>query len=331
MSNDTLPRPQRIVTLTPNPVLDRTLTVPQVTLDTVLRATEVRLDAGGKGFNVARALTTMGAQQTFGGDAVLAMALVGGATGALLESMLHAWGVATRFVQVQEETRTNIVVTEADGARHLKVNEPGPLISAFELEQLLAAVDDEVRSGDLWVLAGSLPRGLAPDFYARLVTRIQARGARVALDASGEALRLGLTSAPFLAKPNGLEVAEATGLPVNDPSEAAAAARRLVAMGVAIAAISLGSDGLVVGSAVGGGETQVLHARPPTITARNTVGAGDAAVSGCLWALLLGEDADSLARWGAACGTAAAARAGVTFGTLDEVAAVANQVQVRRL
>ncbi len=318
-------RPQRIVTLTPNPVLDRTLTVPRVQLDTVLRADELRLDAGGKGFNVSRALKTMG-------SATLAMALVGGATGRLLQEMLHAWGVATRFVPIHDETRTNIVVTEPDGAHHLKVNEAGPQIRPQELEQLLAAVDDELQPGDLWVLAGSLPRGLRPDFYALLVERIGARGGAAALDASGAALQLGLQAAPFLAKPNGLEVAEATGLPASTPEEAAAAARRLLELGVQLPAISLGADGLLLAALVGGASVpEIWHAQPPVIVALNTVGAGDAAVAGMVWALAQGMGPAEVVRYGAATGTAAAARPGVTFATLDEVETVARQVVVRRM
>lgn len=318
-------RPLRVVTLTPNPVLDRTLTVPQVLLDTVLRADEVRLDAGGKGFNVSRALKTMGSES-------VAMALVGGATGALLEEMLHAWGVTTRFVQVHDETRTNIVVTEADGAHHLKVNEAGPQIRPHELEQLLAAIDDVLQPNDLWVLAGSLPRGLPADFYARLIERIGARGGAVVLDASGEPLRQGLQAAPFLAKPNALEAAEATGLPVAGVEEAAAAARRLLAQGVRLPAISLGADGLLLAALEGAATVpEVWHAQPPPIVALNTVGAGDAAVAGMVWALAQGLAAPEVVRYGAACGTAAAARAGVTFATLVEVEAMAQQVVVRRL
>jgi len=311
---------QRIVTLTPNPVLDRTLTVPRVLLDTVLRADEVRLDAGGKGFNVSRALKVMGTD-------TLAMALAGGATGTLLEQMLHDWGVATHFVWVHDETRTNIVVTEADGARHLKVNEPGPLVSAEELARLLAAVEAEVRPGDLWVLAGSLPRGVPADLYARLIECVQSRGALAVLDASGAGLKLGLQARPFLAKPNALEAAEVTGLPVATVDDAVSAAKALCAQGVAVVAISLGSDGLMV--AAGGPDSmQVCHAQPPSVQALNTVGAGDAAVAGMVWALAQGKGLDELARWGAACGTAAAMRAGVTFGTFAEVEAIAQAVRL---
>lgn len=319
MTDSLLPRPQRIVTLTPNPVLDRTLTVPEVLLDTVLRATEVRFDAGGKGFNVSRALMALGVE-------TLAVALVGGATGRTLEQMLHEQGVATRFVQVHDETRTNIVVTEADGARHLKVNEAGPLVLPAELAAFEAAIEEEARPGDLWVLAGSLPRGMPAAFYAEAIERLRRRGALAALDASGDALRLGLAAQPFLAKPNHLELAEATGLPLASLDEIVEAARAVVRGGVAVAAVSLGADGLLVATDEG-----AWHARPPAITARNTVGAGDATVAGIVWALLQGETPAGLARWGAASGTAAAARAGVTFGAADDVRRMADLVDVQRV
>jgi 1-phosphofructokinase family hexose kinase len=320
-----LARPSRIVTLTPNPNIDRTLTVPRVKLDTVLRALEVRQDAGGKGFNVARQLKALGSES-------LAMAFVGGDTGRAIAQMMHDGGVATRLVQVADETRLCIVVTEPDGATHLKVNEPGPTISVAEFDALLAAVADEARAGDLWVLAGSLPRGLPVDFYAQVIALLRTQGAHVLLDASGEALRAGVAARPFCAKPNLLELAEATGRPMETVADAAEGARLLCAGGIALVAVSMGPDGLLLAVAGAGKEpARIWHAQPPAIQALNSVGAGDAAVAGIAWALAAGHAPAEVARWAVACGTAAAQREGVTFGAHDEVAAVARQVRVEEI
>lgn len=307
----------RIRTLTPNPNLDRTLTVPAVRLEEVLRATESRLDPGGKGFNVSRALKGLGMES-------LAVALLGGADGARLGELLAAHGVAMRAVPIADETRTCYVVTDAAGSRHLKVNEPGPFVTEAEAAALFAVVAEEARPGDLWVLAGSLPRGLQDDFFERLIRLLRMHDARPVLDASGEALRLGLRALPFMIKPNALEAGELLGAPVRTPAEAAQAATRLCDAGVTIVAISLGAEGLVM--AQGG---HVVHALPPAVQARNTVGAGDATVAGMLWALAQGLPLIEMARWGAACGTAAAMRPGTDFGTLANVRAVAARVSVQ--
>lgn len=303
----------RVFTVTPNPVLDRTLTVPQLVLDDVLRASSVHLDAGGKGFNVSRALAAMEMPST-------AMAFLGGDTGRRLAQMMAERGVMCDFTPIAQETRTNIVVQEP-GGRHLKVNEAGPEISPAEVQAMLARIGEVAQEGDIWVFAGSLPRGVAADFYRICVETVQARGARAVLDVNGDSLREGLRARPFLAKPNLLEAGQATGRDVRTVDDAWAALRSLLDGGVKIAAISMGAEGLIAGS----GE-HFVWARPPAIVARNTVGAGDATVAGMIWALAQGWELEECARHGVACGTTAVTRPGVDFGALDEVKAMAQRV-----
>jgi 1-phosphofructokinase len=308
----------RIVTVTPNPVLDRTLTVPELRLNAVLRASSTLLDAGGKGFNVSRGLHALGLAST-------AMGFVGGATGGLLESMLHALSIATDFVHCAGETRTNVVVTQPDGT-HVKVNEAGPLISALELQNFYRLAEARARPGDLWALCGSLPRGLPDDFYAALIRILHHRGAQAVLDASGDALALGLAAGPFLVKPNQEEAAAATGLAVESVEDARRALEVLRGRGPQIVAVSLGAGGLLVG----GPDGQVLHLRPPQVEAISAVGLGDSLVAGMIAALARGESLAGAARWGAACGTAKATLPGVEMPTAELVAQFAEQVQIAR-
>jgi 1-phosphofructokinase family hexose kinase len=307
----------RIVTLTPNPVLDRTLTVPTVILNEVLRATDKRDDLGGKGFNVSSALKAMGMDS-------LALGFVGGATGDRLQQMLAERGIATKLLQISDETRTNIVVTDALGVQHVKVNEAGPLVTELEVEQLATMVEQEARNGDYWVLAGSLPRGVPHDFYARLISCIQNRGGRALLDASGPALLHGLAARPSLIKPNALEVSEATGISATNVAEAASAARSLQARGIETVAISLGAEGMLAAR-----DNDLVYAAPPQVTAVSAVGLGDAALAGMLWALIHDLPFEQVVRWSVACGTAAALKPGTSFATLDEVRTVEAAVSSR--
>lgn len=295
-----------IITVTPNPVLDRTITVPELALNDVLRAAEVRLDWGGKGFNVSRALAAMEMPS-------LVMGFLGGATGEMLDAGLRQLGLETDFITVAGETRTNIVIAEPSG-RHIKVNEAGPTVAAAAQTALMDALTSRLKPGDICVLAGSLPPGIAPDFYARLIRVVRAAGAVAVLDASGDALRLGVDAAPNLVKPNEHEAAQVTGRTIRSIDDAARVARLLTARGVGIAALSLGAEGLVLAA----GE-RAVHAQPPRIREVINVGAGDAAVAGMVWALAQEYDLGELARWGAAFGAAAAAKAGVSFGTRAEL------------
>lgn len=305
-----------IYTITLNPGLDRTLTVPAIQDNQVLRATSSRLDWGGKGFNVARGLQALGIPS-------VALGLVGGYTGQMLAEGLHGLGIATDFVAIPGETRTNTVIAEADSDRYIKVNEAGPNVPPDALDALIAKVRSLVRPGDYWAICGSLPPGVPTGFYAELVTLIQGAGGYACLDTSGAAMRLGCAAAPFWVKPNVEEAHELTGIPIDDITAAQQAATHILEQGVRRVALSLGADGMLLATA-----DEAIQARPPRVGVRTLVGVGDALLAGMLYALARDMPLPDVARWGVAAGTAAAMREGVDMGSLEEVQAVAAQVTV---
>jgi 1-phosphofructokinase family hexose kinase len=305
-----------IYTVTLNPALDRELTVPALAFDEVLRATAMRTDVGGKGFNVSRMLAALGAES-------VALGFAGGPTGAALRDGLEAQGIATDFIWVAGETRTNISIVSEQRGHHLKVNEPGPTISAEECATLRAQLRERARPGDWWVLAGSLPPGVPTSLYAELIGDLKVAGAYTALDTSGAALRLGCEARPTLIKPNASELAQLTGRECASVEQALAAASTLA--GIDYVAISLGAAGALLAHA-GRGWLGV----PPTIEERNPIGAGDSMVAGLVWRLSQGDSAGALG-WGIACGAAAASRDGTAVGSYAEVAALRAQVQLSEL
>jgi 1-phosphofructokinase len=306
-----------VVTVTLNPALDRTLTVPRIAFGEVMRATAVHIDWGGKGFNVSRTLRALGAES-------VAMGFVGGATGQVLARGLASLGIATDFVHIAGETRTNVVI--ADAERYVKANEAGPTVQAEEVAAFLDRVRGRVAPGDIWVFSGSLPPGAPLDLYARLIDVVQAGGARALLDTSGEPLRLGCEAVPYLVKPNLAEAQEATGRAVARDGDALAAAGFFLRQGVELAALSFGADGLLLASA-----QRAILARPPRVRVRNPVGAGDALLAGIAWALERGAPLEEMVRWGVACGTASAVREGVGVIARAEVEALYEEVSVERM
>jgi 1-phosphofructokinase family hexose kinase len=296
-----------IITLTLNPGLDRTLTVPRILFDGVLRATQTQLDWGGKGFNVSRALRAMGVDS-------LAMGLVGGTTGQKLERGLADLGIATDLVQIAGETRTNVVIADASVEQHIKVNEAGPTVKPRELDALLDRVRERARPGDVWILSGSLPPGAPLDFYAQLIELVHRSGATAFLDTSGEPLRLGCAARPFLVKPNAVEAEEMTGQAIGSNTDALQAAGFFLEQGIELVALSLGADGLLLASG-----QEIVQAIPPQVQVRNSVGAGDALLAGVTWALKRALPLEEAALWGVAAGTAAAMREGVGVGSYSEV------------
>ncbi|MFI6935585.1 1-phosphofructokinase [Streptomyces sp. NPDC050287] len=258
-----------ILTVTPNPSLDRTYEVPALERGEVIRATGERMDPGGKGVNVSRAVSAAG-QRT------VAVLPLGGAPGALVAALLDAQGIEVAPVPVAGATRSNIALAESDGVL-TKINAPGPELSSAEQESLLETVRAQSRDADWIACCGSLPRGLAPQWYAELVARAHAVGARIALDTSGPALLAALRERPDVVKPNAEELAEAVGRPLSTVGDAVKAAEELREMGARAVLASLGADGQLL---VDGAGAWFASARVDVV--RSNVGAGDSSLAGFL-------------------------------------------------
>lgn len=305
-----------IYTVTLNPAVDRELVVDKIVFDTVLRASKWRVDCGGKGFNVARMLQSLGTSS-------VALGFAAGKTGELLKDQLQSLGIETGFVWVRGETRTNISIVSADHDHYVKVNEPGPTISGEDLDKLMREVRELARPGDSWVLAGSLPPGAPTSIYADMITILQSAGAQVFLDTSDKALRLACQANPFLIKPNAEEAQELTGLPINTPAEIAVVGKAIQAMGAGNVIISLGKQGAML---VNG--KHAWFAASPEIVERNPIGAGDSMVAGLVWGLTQGHGMPEALRRGIACGAATASQSGTSVGTLAQVNELSTQVRL---
>lgn len=260
-----------ILTVTPNPSLDRTYELPGLVRGTVLRATADRVDPGGKGINVSRAVAAAGHR-------TVAVAPMGGPEGALLARLLGEHGIEAAGVPVTGSTRINVTLVEPDTTL-TKINAAGPELSAAEAEDVLEAVRARSAAADWIACCGSLPRGLPPQWYAELVARSHRAGARIALDTSGAALTAALREGPDVIKPNAQELAEAVGRPLATVGDALKAAEELRERGAGAVLASLGADGQLLVEASGS-----YFATARVATVRSNVGAGDASLAGFLTA-----------------------------------------------
>ncbi|MEI7468657.1 MAG: 1-phosphofructokinase [Chloroflexota bacterium] len=303
-----------IYTLTLNPAVDRELTVPEIVFDTVLRASQCRVDAGGKGFNVSRMLQALGVHS-------MALAFAGGQNGEMLKTELERLGIGTDFVAVRGETRVNVSIVTPQNQHYIKVNEAGPTIEPIDEQHLLVKVLQLVKPNDWWVLSGSPPPGASPDIYATLVAMIQTGGAYAALDASGLALQAGCCAKPGLLKPNREELAGLTGLPVETLTQVKTALLAAQTQTAGRVVVSLGKDGALFCD-----DGQVWLAQPPAIREQNPIGAGDSMLAGLVWGLSQGQPLLEAMRWGVACGSATASLPGTTVGSKVLVESLLPQV-----
>ncbi|MGH2750916.1 MAG: 1-phosphofructokinase [Actinomycetota bacterium] len=258
-----------IVTLTPNPSVDRTVEVDSLERGSVVRARSGRVDPGGKGINVARALVAHG-------HAVTAVLPCGGSEGKQLTGLLDAARIDVVGVPIAGSIRANITVVEPDGTV-TKLNEPGPHLSPDEAASLNEATVLTARAAQWLVACGSLPLGVADDFYARVIEQLSPTAIKIAIDTSGSALLKSLPAAPDVIKPNIEELSDAAGIPVRTLGDALTAALKLREQGSFTVIASLGADGaLYVDDSV------VRHAEVSVDDPRSSVGAGDALLAGFL-------------------------------------------------
>ena len=302
-----------ILTLTANPSLDRTISLPgALARGAVQRAVSAGEEPGGKGVNVSRALTVSG---------IRSVAVLPGAGADPVMTGLRQAGVEYLNLPIGAPLRSNITLTEPDGTT-TKVNAPGPPLRPVEQEALIALLVGACTAGSercSWlVMAGSLPPEVPPDFYASVAhavkERLGARAPRIAIDSSGPPLMGALLhgAEPDLLKPNADELSEATGFSSEaaleaDPLLAARAAGMLLERGVGAVLATLGARGALLVTAGG----SWLATRPP-VQARSTVGAGDSALAGYLLAEVAGAAPPDCLRQAVAHGAAAASLPGTT-------------------
>jgi 1-phosphofructokinase len=295
-----------IVTVTLNPSLDRTLRVLRLERGAVQRALHADTDPGGKGVNVARALSAHGTP-------VVTVLPVGGSTGQALVAQLREAGVDHVAVPGVSRTRANVSIVEPDGTT-TKINEPGVALTSRELEAVTTAVIDRIEPGDWVVTAGSIAPGQDPEVYAEIGRAVRAAGARWAVDTSDVALSASLVGRPDLVKPNREELSDVLGVELVTLAEVVEACRGLVNGNGLTVLCSLGGDGAVLVD-----RDHAWHATGPRVRVENTVGAGDALLAGYLHGLTVqGGPADGL-RTGVAWATAAVATPGTGVPAPDRV------------
>lgn len=313
----------RVVTLTLNPALDRSVTLDALRPGHVHRARGTRSDAAGKGVNVAACLADWGVP-------VAAAGILGQDNAAPFQALLAAKGIEDRFVRIPGETRTNLKLFDAETGDTTDLNLPGLAVDSATLDLVRALLRRDVTSDALVVLAGSLPGGVVPGIYAEIAAELRPRGARLVLDASGPALAAALAAPaealPFAVKPNRHELEDWVGRPLPTLADVVGAARDLVARGIPLVVVSLGAEGALFAAADG-----MVHAHPPPTRVTSTVGAGDALVAGLVAGLHAGLDRVATARLAMAFAAGKLGLAGANLPARETVLAIARTVRVESL
>jgi len=305
-----------ILTLTLNPAIDRNVMVDRLVFEDRAYILSTSESAGGRGINASCVI------HSFGGR-TLAITVSGGPSGARLEKYLAGCGFPAEIVPIANEVRNNLTITDKQGLT-VKLNEIGPYVSAAELDRLEAGVRARLPETKWLMICGSVPPGVPPNFYSKLLTAAREHGVKTLLDTDGESLVEGLAAGPTAVAPNQQEAERLLSTALLTRTHFREAASKIRGMGAEAVVLSLGSRG-----AVGAFQGHLWEAIPPRVDAVCPIGAGDALAAAFVWAMHEKNDFAEALRWGVAAGTASAHLPGLRFASLEQTRALYAQVEVR--
>ena len=281
-----------IYTCTITPSIDYTTYLSNFHTGTLNRSNEVFYYPGGKGINVSRVLKRLDVDS-------IALGFAGGFTGNYIQQFLLKEGIDTDFIQTDEITRINVKIKAQE---ETELNGPGPVINAQQQSALMNKIKT-LKTGDWFVLAGSLPESIPQTFFMEIASICNEQDVHFVLDTSGPALKDLVHTQPFLIKPNEHELGELFDTIIVNKQQASHYAKRLVNQGVQHVIVSMGEEGALLVT-----KDLVVSAKAPKGKVVNTVGSGDSLISGFIASYTKDKDAEKAFRYGVASGSATAFR-----------------------
>ncbi len=303
-----------IITITLNPALDKSISVPELVPEKKLRALSAKVEPGGGGINVSRALKKLGVDAE-------AIFLSGGYTGKTLEALLKKEQVAFMAISILADTRENFVVFDEAKQLQYRFGMPGEAVSDKEIGVLLQVLSNYIDV-EYVVVSGSLPPGTSTTVFHQIAVVAKQINAKLIIDSSGDGLKAAVKEGLFLIKPNLGELAALVGKDWIDNSEIVNTARQVIVSGACEAmAVSMGADGAMLVTA-----TEQYHAVAPKAPLLSTVGAGDSMVAGILASLTKGWGWEKVLQYGVAAGSAATLHKGTELCKIEDTERIFAQM-----
>jgi 6-phosphofructokinase 2 len=297
----------KIITVTFNPVIDKSTTIPALIPDKKLRCAPPKFEPGGGGVNVARAIKKLGGE-------ALAIYLAGGYTGIFLTELLKKEGVTSHPIEISRHTRENLIVLDSSTDQQYRFGMPGPEIDEEEWKACLRVIEG-AEGMEYIVASGSLSAGVPKDIYARIAAIAKTKGAKLIVDTSGDALQKAAREGVYLLKPNLSELSSLVGKEEINAELVDEVAREIINKGQCeIVITSMGPAGAQMVT-----KDEAFTITPPVVKRRSTVGAGDSMVAGIVLSLSKGWEVKEAVKYGVAAGTAATMNPGTELCHLDDV------------
>lgn len=282
-----------IVTITFSPCIDKSASIPALIPENKLRCSKIKLEPGGGGINVARAIKKIGGNAT-------CILPSGGCTGKFLAHLLEKENIHTVIIDTANETRENFIIKDEGTGNQYRLGMPAGKLSKNEWKQCLNALN-ETADVRFIVLSGSLPPGVSATVFAQLARSAKKKNAKLIVDVSGDALKEAVTLGAYLIKPNLAELGTLVGVPKIKIDQVEKTAKEVIRQyQCEVIVVSLGRDGAILVT-----RDETYSVTPPQVKVKSTVGAGDSMVAGIVYSLANRSSLKQALQYGVACGTAA--------------------------
>ncbi|MCG9702785.1 1-phosphofructokinase [Vibrio natriegens] len=308
----------KVVTITLNPALDLTGSVEALKVGSVSLVKQSNLHAAGKGVNVAKVLSDLGADVTVTG-------FLGKDNPELFHQLFAEIDVKDEFIEVEGSTRINVKLVESNGEVS-DINFPGVQVTVEDIARFEDTLFRLAETHDYFVLAGSLPGGVTPELCAAWIEKLHQLGKKVLFDSSKAALSAGIDAHPWLIKPNDEELSDFVGQHLETPEQCQQAAQSLADKGIENIVVSMGANGVMWLN-----QGEWLRAQPPRMNVVSTVGAGDTLVAGLCWGHMQVMPKNELLRFATALSALAVSQVGVGLTSQEELENIKLQTQVSEL
>ncbi|HHX67736.1 MAG: 1-phosphofructokinase [Miniphocaeibacter sp.] len=309
-----------IVTVTLNPSIDISYRLEEFLIDGVNRTNKVSKTPGGKGLNVTRVLKQLKAD-------VLATGFLGGRTGEFLEDGLKELSINTKFLQVKGNTRNCIAILHE--GKQTEILESGEEISKEEQEEFFRLFEKIIEKASVVTISGSVPPGIASDYYEELLKIASRNNIKVILDTSGNSLKnivLNSEIKPYCIKPNETEIKQIEGKEINTKKELIEYLKSKIFNEIELVVVTMGGEGALVKY-----KDEFYNVEIPKIKVVNPVGSGDSTVAGIAYGLENNLNIEETIKYAMTCGILNTMEEKTGFINVNEVENIKNQVKVIKL
>lgn len=262
-----------ILTITPNPLLERRLTFNSVSIGAVNRSSSETFYAGGKGINVSRQLNLLGIKNH-------ALTFLGGNNGKLLRKALESEAIDFNAVTTKDETRYAAVTIDKSTNRMTSYFSPNSNIADTEVDEFIQKMNKAIQNCSIVLISGSAPNIAAQKIFTEGI-KLAGKYDKISfIDTYGEHLKECIEHAPFALHNNIKEIENSLGVDLSSGEKVHEFLDLLYSKGIKMSFITDGENDIRSSKFDFHYKT-----KPPKVNAINSLGSGDAFTAGILYGL----------------------------------------------